>query len=82
MANQASGRGIIWNSGTLERGRKRAGNRFSLRAFYIYSQSNIAKEVKVAGTTRRVVRERRLSAAYVEPDGPACPSVPPERQRL
>ena len=34
------------------------------------SHSNIPKEVKV-GTTRRVVRQRRLSAAHIQPDGPA-----------
>jgi len=34
------------------------------------SHSNIPKEVKV-GTTRRVVRQRRLPPAHIQPDGRA-----------
>ena len=38
--------------------------------FKTNSHSNIPKEAEV-GTTRRVVRERRLSAVHIQPDGPA-----------
>jgi len=44
-----------------------------LSRYSTISHTNLPKEAKV-GTTRRVVRERRLSAAHVQADDP--PSVP------
>jgi len=40
------------------------------KRFDTISHSNIPKEAKIE-TTRRVVRELRLSAAHIQPDGPA-----------